>query len=152
MTLIVDQLSKFWAASVLTPWKMSSYLNDTFRIGYTENRGAFLSLGGGMSESMRIIVFIGLVGAFLLGIVIYVFKQKYLTKSMACAWALIVSGGLSNWLDRLMNDGAVIDFLNIGLGSLRTGIFNIADMFILAGAGMLLYFSWREEQQLKAQQ
>ena len=148
-TLLFDQLSKLWAAAVLTPWQMTSYFNDLFRIGYTENRGAFLSLGGTMSESMRDLVFIGFVGVFLLGMIIYVFREKQLTKPMASAWALIVSGGASNWLDRVLNDGAVIDFLNVGIGGLRTGVFNIADMFILAGAGILLYLGWQEERAAK---
>lgn len=34
--------------------------------------------------------------------------------------------------------GRVIDFLNVGIGSLRTGIFNVADMAILAGVGILI--------------
>jgi signal peptidase II len=32
----------------------------------------------------------------------------------------------------------VIDFMNVGIGSLRTGIFNVADMAILLGAGIVL--------------
>ena len=150
VTLVFDQLSKIWAAAVLTPWQMTSYFNDLFRIGYTENHGAFLSLGGTMSESMRTMVFIGVVGVFLTGIIIYVFRDKKLNNKMAIAWALIVSGGASNWLDRVLNDGGVIDFLNVGIGSLRTGVFNIADMFILAGAGLLLFYGWQEERAAKA--
>ena len=47
-------------------------------------------------------------------------------------------GGLSNLIDRLIYDGRVTDFLNVGIGSLRTGIFNLADMAILAGALLLV--------------
>ena len=149
LALVFDQLSKFWAATALKPWPMASFFNDMFRIGYAENHGAFLSLGGTMPESMRKIAFIGVVGAFLLGIVVYVLREKKLTNPMAIAWALVVSGGASNWLDRVLNDGGVIDFLNVGIGSLRTGVFNIADMFILAGAGMLLFYGWQEDRAAK---
>jgi signal peptidase II len=45
---------------------------------------------------------------------------------------LFVAGGASNWVDRL-SDGRVVDFLNVGVGPIRTGIFNVADMAILAG-------------------
>ena len=41
-------------------------------------------------------------------------------------------------IDRLLYDGRVTDFLNVGIGSLRTGIFNLADMAILAGALLLV--------------
>jgi signal peptidase II len=41
-------------------------------------------------------------------------------------------------IDRLLYHGRVTDFLNVGIGSLRTGIFNLADMAILAGALLLV--------------
>jgi len=53
-------------------------------------------------------------------------------------FALILSGGGSNLYDRIVNDGAVIDFLNIGISSVRTGIFNVADMAIMAGAVLIV--------------
>jgi signal peptidase II len=52
---------------------------------------------------------------------------------------LIFSGGISNFYDRASNNGAVIDFLNVGIGSLRTGIFNVADMAIMLGVFLLLF-------------
>lgn len=52
--------------------------------------------------------------------------------------SLIASGGIGNWIDRLTNDGRVTDFLNVGIGSLRTGIFNVADMALVIGVA--LYF------------
>jgi len=45
---------------------------------------------------------------------------------MGMAWA----GGVSNLVDRLRHD-KVSDFLNVGVGRLRTGIFNVADMAIV---------------------
>ena len=35
-------------------------------------------------------------------------------------------------------EGHVVDFMNMGIGQLRTGIFNVADMAIMAGLFMLL--------------
>jgi signal peptidase II len=48
-----------------------------------------------------------------------------------------VAGGASNLLDRLAF-GRVIDFINVGLGSVRTGIFNVADMAIMLGAAVVV--------------
>jgi signal peptidase II len=58
------------------------------------------------------------------------------------AWSLVgltlfVSGGASNWIDRVIH-GRVVDFLNVGVGPLRTGIFNVADVAIMAGAGLIV--------------
>jgi signal peptidase II len=52
--------------------------------------------------------------------------------------ALVAGGGISNLIDRLLYNGRVTDFLNVGIGGVRTGIFNVADMAIMAGALLLL--------------
>jgi signal peptidase II len=51
--------------------------------------------------------------------------------------ALLIGGGVSNLVDRISR-GAVVDFLNLGIGSLRTGIFNVADMAIMSGIALLI--------------
>jgi signal peptidase II len=58
--------------------------------------------------------------------------------------ALFVAGGASNLVDRIIY-GMVIDFMNVGIGSLRTGIFNVADMAIMLGAGVLVIEGYRYE-------
>ena len=44
--------------------------------------------------------------------------------------ALLLAGALGNLIDRIRWDGLVIDFLNLGIGPLRTGVFNVADMAV----------------------
>jgi signal peptidase II len=44
---------------------------------------------------------------------------------------LIAAGGIGNLVDRIAY-GEVRDFLNFGIGRLRTGIMNLADLYILA--------------------
>ena len=56
--------------------------------------------------------------------------------------ALVFAGGASNLADRIAR-GSVIDFMNVGLGSLRTGIFNVADVALLGGVGFLLFAHFR---------
>jgi signal peptidase II len=57
--------------------------------------------------------------------------------------ALVIGGGVSNWIDRAVR-GSVVDFMNIGLGWLRTGVFNIADVALMAGAATLLLAELRK--------
>ena len=52
--------------------------------------------------------------------------------------ALRKAGGLGNLIDRLRFDGVVTDFLNVGVGSLRTGIFNVADAILMLGMFVLV--------------
>jgi signal peptidase II len=50
---------------------------------------------------------------------------------------LFVAGGASNWLDRVVR-GSVIDFINVGFGPVRTGIFNVADVAIVLGVTIIV--------------
>jgi signal peptidase II len=50
---------------------------------------------------------------------------------------LVFAGGASNWVDRVVR-GSVVDFMNVGIGPLRTGIFNVADVAIMVGVAVLL--------------
>ena len=59
-------------------------------------------------------------------------------------------GGLANWFDRVLNDGHVTDFVSVGVGSLRTGIFNLADVMIFAGVGLILLASRRADADAEA--
>lgn len=51
----------------------------------------------------------------------------------------MVDGGFGNLIDRIFNEGRVIDFVNIGIGSLRTGLFNVADISITLGEVWFLF-------------
>ena len=55
---------------------------------------------------------------------------------------LFVAGGMSNLIDRVAM-GSVIDFMNVGIGSFRTGIFNVADGAIMAGVALLIADHYR---------
>jgi signal peptidase II len=63
----------------------------------------------------------------------------------AAAFALFIAGGASNWFDRV-NDGRVVDFMNVGVGWLRTGIFNVADVAIMLGAAIFMLGELRRER------
>ena len=58
---------------------------------------------------------------------------------------LVAGGGVANWIDRLVA-GAVTDFVSLGVGGLRTGIFNLADLSVLAGVAVLLLASRRHAE------
>ena len=40
-------------------------------------------------------------------------------------------------MDRLIH-GSVVDFLNVGIGPVRTGVFNVADVAIMLGVGTVM--------------
>ena len=144
-----DQSSKHVAATHLKGNAMTSYFSDTVRIGYAENRGAFLGIGKNLPKKSRFLIFTVLVGVFLTGFLLYLVFSRPVNLFSLVALSCMFSGGASNFYDRAMNDGAVVDFLNVGIGSLRTGIFNIADMAILFGAMLFFLISYYDTDREK---
>jgi signal peptidase II len=103
----------------------------------TENRGAFLSLGSHMSSERRTILFSGVVALALIGGTLWLVARDHAVARVASV-SLIVGGGFGNLVDRVFRSGAVTDFIFVRYGPLRTGIFNLADVFITTGVVALL--------------
>jgi signal peptidase II len=127
-----------------------SFLSDTVRLVYVENSGAFLSLGEALPDHIKSIIFMVGVGLISLGALLAALCARGLGHWQVVALSLIASGGIGNWIDRLANDGRVTDFLNVGIGSLRTGIFNVADMVLVAGVALYFLGSGRRETSNKS--
>ena len=139
-----DQVTKGVARAHLMLGESHSFLRDTVRLTHVENTGAFLSFGEALPEDIKSTIFIVGVGLISLGALLAALFARGLGHWQVVSLSLIASGGIGNWIDRLTNDGRVTDFLNVGISSLRTGIFNVADMVLMAGVA--LYFlgsSWR---------
>lgn len=136
--IVIDQLTKALFKQILTPGDMLSLMAGSLVVFPTYNHGAFLSLGAGMSDATRNLVFIYGVLAILAGLCIWLVRSPRPGRLEVIGIASILGGGLSNLLDRCLYDGRVFDFLNVGIGALRTGVFNVADMGIMLGVALLL--------------
>lgn len=137
-TLGLDRVAKAAAVDLLAGRAPVEWLGGLVRFQLAENRGAFLGLGGGMSEGLRTAAFVAAVGLALAGAFLWLLVAKRLPARRRFAAAVMVGGGLANLLDRIP-DGAVTDFMVVGAGPLRTGVFNLADAAILAGALVWLW-------------
>jgi signal peptidase II len=133
-----DQVTKYVAVTSLQDASPKIYLNDTIRIQFATNTGAFLGLGSWLSEGARFWIFNVFTGCVVLGMLAYLVMSHRMKPWETVAFALLVSGGLGNLIDRVFRGGIVIDFMNLGIGKLRTGIFNVADVAIMAGIFLLL--------------
>ncbi len=133
LTVIFDQLTKIVARDILGAGIHYTYLNHMIQIFHSENTGAFLSLGANLPEELRFWIFCILVTVGLSYFTWSTFRNKLMPTSQTIAMSLIIGGGIGNLIDRF-GRGSVTDFLNVGIGSLRTGVFNVADMAVTTGA------------------
>jgi signal peptidase II len=136
-TIGCDRVTKHIAAETLAGEPRQSFLGDTVRFEYVENTGAFLSLGADLPPVIRTALFTVGNGLILVATVFMAARLRW-TGLQLFGLALVFAGGASNLADRIAR-GSVIDFMNVGLGSVRTGIFNVADVAILGGVGFLLF-------------
>ncbi|MDR0800870.1 MAG: signal peptidase II [Endomicrobium sp.] len=132
---ILDQLTKIlvdkfisYASSV----NIISFL-DFFNIVNVHNTGAAFSIFRGRNSFFALIVFL-----FLTVLSGWLYKNwNKLHKIQIYAFCLIISGGLGNLTDRLLR-GAVVDFLDFGINSLRWPAFNVADSCIFIASVLIL--------------
>ena len=143
-TIGCDRVTKHVAATMLSEAPSRSFLADTFRLEYTENDGAFLGLGADWPLAVRTAVFGVGSGLLLIGLVVLAMQARW-PRPALLGVALFVAGGASNLVDRIAY-GTVIDFMNVGIGSLRTGIFNVADMAIMVGTAILVLEGYRSNR------
>lgn len=142
-----DQLTKQLAIDRLSDAPAVSLLQDTVRLQYAENPGAFLGLGTRLPHSMRAFLLTGINLLLLVGVFAYLLTKWNIATAQFVALALVLAGGLGNLADRLLREGFVVDFLNVGVGPLRTGIFNVADVAISTGVCLLLFSMRRNRTQ-----
>ena len=136
-TIGCDRVSKHIATATLAGEPGRSYFADTIRLEDVENTGGFLSLGATLPSAARTAVFTIGTGFMLLLLVGAALRLRWQGWSLI-GTGLVLAGGASNWVDRLVR-GSVVDFMNIGVGPVRTGIFNVADMAIMVGVAVLLF-------------
>ena len=142
LVILSDRMTKVWAVETLKGYPSQSYLGDSFRIIYAENEGAFLSLGSDLPENVRFWV-LAVIPILALGYFGFtLFFNNEVGPWQRIAFAFIIAGGGSNIIDRIL-EGKVVDFLNIGIGDFRSGIFNIADMAIMAGLFLILPMAFK---------
>jgi len=134
-----DQATKAVAKAHIpadAPW---TYLGDTIRLQLAHNTGAFLSLGASLPDKWRQGLLSAGVACILLALLAYALVAKSMRPGTLVGLALVIAGGCSNLIDRLVYGGYVVDFLNLGIGPLRTGIFNVADIAITTGVVLLVF-------------
>ena len=61
------------------------------------------------------------------------------------ALASVAGGAAGNMIDRLLSARGVVDYIDIGAGTLRWPTFNVADIAVTCGAVALAISLWRED-------
>jgi signal peptidase II len=136
-----DRVTKDLAKAHLMNKPSVSYFNNTIKLVYAENTGAALNLGDNLPKAASFWLLSILPLAILIGLSIYTIRQsRDMSVMKLFSFALVISGGMGNIIDRLLFDRHVTDFMIVDVQGIHTGIFNFADVCVTAGAiGLLLF-------------
>ncbi len=139
LVVTLDQLTKSWVVASLPEggwWSPVPGLWRVFRIVHTTNSGAAFGIFPQQGVFFMLIAVV-----VVLAIVFYQHRLPINGWLIRLTLGLQLGGAAGNLVDRL-HYGSVIDFIDIGFWP----IFNLADLSIVVGVGVLAYHLWREDQ------
>ncbi len=136
-----DQVSKAIVRQRVDYHENIPLIDSYFTLTRVENTGAFLSLGNALPNYLKIII-LSLLPMLVIGFgIFYLSMKQEVNKIGLIGFCFIIGGGIGNIFDRIVY-GSVTDFLHIKVGILQTGVFNLADVSIMIGTGIILAFSF----------
>lgn len=135
--LVADQLTKLLVFRLMPLHSVKEILPGFFNLVHVRNTGAAFSMFAGAPSWWRQVFFVGLALVVVVGLVVAYTKLEKKDLANRTAYALIIAGALGNCIDRVRL-GEVIDFLDFYVGPYHWPAFNVADMGISVGAGIML--------------
>lgn len=145
MNIGCDQISKAIVRENVSYCDQIQLIKNCVTLTKVENTGAFLSLGHQMAAPLRLIFLSLLPVCVLIYGLYYLFSRSSASVAMSIGLCFIIGGGIGNIFDRLRY-GSVTDFLHIDFGLFETGIFNMADVSVMVGGAIMLWFGYRTRQ------
>lgn len=136
--LALDLWSKWHVFHTLKMGPTYSFIPHLLSLRLSMNEGAAFGMGKGWG-AFFVIVSLAASAAIIWGAHKYGRHSRFLTVGMG----LLLSGALGNVYDRIFHAWQVRDFLDLHLGAWRyPAIFNVADMAICAGCGIIILYSF----------
>jgi signal peptidase II len=141
--VLADAFTKIMAVDRLMPSRLPrAVLGETLRLTLVFNPGAAFGLHLGPWSRW-------IFTALTLGALVLLWELYRTTRAgdtvRTLALALVCGGALGNLADRLKSGRGVVDFIDVGIGTLRWPTFNVADMAVSCGAVLLAIVLWRED-------
>jgi len=147
VVLVVDVITKAIAERALMRGIPHEVLGSAVQLRLVYNPGAAFGLNLG-SESRWIFAALTLVALVILARLYR--STRAGDAARATALALVCAGATGNLIDRVRSFFGVVDFIDVGIGTSRWPTFNVADMAVSIGAGLLAWVLWQEDQSIQA--
>lgn len=135
-SVIADQYTKWLTVQHIPLWSGFPVIPDFFNLVHVLNRGAAFGFLNNTDTNWQIWLFGGAAVAACIAVHLMARSAKH-NKLLFTALGLILGGAVGNLIDRI-RIGAVIDFLDFYYKNYHWPAFNVADICICVGAGLML--------------
>ena len=137
-SLVLDIITKRLVQTHIPKGTSITIIDGFFNLRHDRNTGAAFGI---LADQRTLLVIITI--AALIFIVIYSFRFNH-SRWMQVSLGFLLGGAVGNFIDRLYL-GEVVDFLQFGIESKRLywPTFNVADISVCIGAGMLIVYLFR---------
>jgi len=152
LTIVVDQLTKTLVVKYIPQFSYFSgdkenvipIIGDFLRLIHVRNNAVAFSIGSGLSQSWRTVLFSFMPLILIIAVIVVYFRNNDFTKVQRWTICGIIGGGIGNLIDRFFRDQGVVDFIDvyfpIYFESKRWPTFNVADSVIVV-CGIILLIS-----------
>ena len=137
LLIILDQAVKGYVVKEIPLGGMRRFIPKVVSLTYLKNSGAAFSMLENQQWFFTIITLIAMGAAF-----VYLYRHINGSIWLLLGLTLIISGGIGNFIDRL-RQGFVVDMFHLDF--MNFAIFNVADIYLTIGVGLLLIYILREE-------
>ena len=137
LLILLDQAVKGYVVKEIPLGGMRRFIPKVVSLTYLKNSGAAFSMLENQQWFFTIITLIAMGAAF-----VYLYRHIKGSIWLLLGLTLIISGGIGNFIDRL-RQGFVVDMFHLDL--MNFAIFNVADIYLSIGVGLLLIYLLREE-------
>ena len=137
LLILLDQAVKGYVVKEIPLGGMRRFIPKVVSLTYLKNSGAAFSMLENQQWFFTIITLIAMGAAF-----VYLYRHIKGSIWLLLGLTLIISGGIGNFIDRL-RQGFVVDMFHLDF--MNFAIFNLADIYLTIGVGLLLIYLLREE-------
>lgn len=141
--VVLDVVTKALAVRYLTPYVAHDVLGSYGRLTLAFNQGAAFSMSLGRYSR---VAFGGFAVVALAAVGWWAWSAKPDERLKVLGLGLVWGGAAGNLIDRLRSGRGVVDFIDLGVGTVRFWTFNVADSGVTIGACLLAVALWLEER------
>ncbi len=142
-SVLLDRVTKALCVQYLKPIGDHPLIEGWLHLTYVENTGAAFGM---LKDQRWLFIVVSTIGITAIAVILFRIREK-ISPWGGIAMAMIIGGGIGNQIDRIL-DGYVVDMIYVKI--IDFAVFNVADMFVCIGVGIMVICCFTADKWLLA--